>query len=135
MVHGYPARIPSEFALEKVPCTFDQYVNELLTKLVTTQATASEKLELFKLKTKNYCDRDINPKDFQVGDIVYLYREDAKKLEERWDGPYEITQVFENSNVEIALNNKRNEVKIAHTNKIKLATIRPEPMQIDLELN
>ena len=90
------------------------------------------------MKTKDlyyidYYERNINPKDFQVEDFVYVYSEDVKKLDKRCDGPYEITQVFENSNVEIALNNKRNEVKIVHINRLKLATIRPEPMQIDLD--
>ena len=66
---------------------FDQFVNDLLTKLVTTQATALENLERFRIKTKNTYDKDINPKDFIVGEFVYLHAEEPTKLEERWLGP------------------------------------------------
>ena len=125
MVYGYPARIPSAFAQEKVPCTFDEYVNDLLTKLVTTQATASANLQQFKLSTKNYYDMDINPKDFIIGEFVYVYNEEAKKLEERWNGPYEIIDVFENYNVEILIDHKKKITKIVHMNRLKLACIRP----------
>ena len=125
LVYGYPARIPSAFAQEKVPCTFDEYVNDLLTKLVTTQATASANLQQFKLSTKNYYDMDINPKDFIIGEFVYVYNEEAKKLEERWNGPYEIIDVFENYNVEILIDHKKKITKIVHMNRLKLACIRP----------
>lgn len=103
LIFGTKARIPSEFVKEIVPATFIQYLDELLTRLSTTQARAAENLERAKHRSKRYYDKNMNPKQFRVGDDVYLLREPkTSKFDSQWLGPYKITQVFNNTNVEIA---------------------------------
>ena len=128
LVFGTPDRIPSEFAKEQIPRTYQDYLDDLLTRLTTTQATAAENLDRSKERAKKYYDRDCNIKDFKIDDSVYIYNEPKPpKFEERWEGPFTVTDVFEESNdVELAL--EKNKSKIAHMNRLKLANIRLEPL-------
>lgn len=127
LIFGRKARIPSEFVDEQVPHTFIQYFDQLFTKITSTQARAVVNLGKAKAKCKNYYDRYLNPRNFKVDDDVYLLREPRhSKFDAHWDGPYKIAQLFGDLNAEIIIN--KNKRKIVHTNKLKLAYKRPEPL-------
>ena len=72
-----------------------------------------------------YYDRNRNPRAFKVDDDVYLLKEPkTSKFDCNWLGPYKISRVFDDLNVELIIG--INKYKIVHTNKLKLACIRPD---------
>lgn len=125
LVFGVRALIPSEFAKEQISRTFVQHLDELFTKITTTQAKAAENLDRAKERSKMYYDRNRNPREFKVDDDVYLIKEPkTSKFDYNWLGPYKISRVFDDLNVELILG--INKYKIVHTNKLKLACIRSD---------
>lgn len=129
LVFGTRATIPSEFALEQVPRTFIQYLDDLFTKITTTQIIAAENLNKAKERSKTYYDRTLNTYKFRTDDDVYLLKENKNsKFDCDWLGPYKVRQVISDLTVELDLGN--NKYKIVHTNKLKPACIR---LDLDLE--
>lgn len=125
LVYGREAVIPSEFANEKVPETFNKYLDNLFSRLTYTQSQARQNLENAKNRCKYYYDRHLNPRVFNRTDLVYFYK-DAKnsKFDPHWAGPYEVARVFNDLNVEIKT--KGTKTKIVHANKLRLACVRPD---------
>lgn len=123
LVFGVRAVIPSEFAKERVPRTFVQYLDDLFVKITTTQTLAAENSQRAKERNKRYYDREANPRKFDVGDDVYLLKEPRTKLDCNWLGPYKISRAINDLTVEIMLSSDK--FKIVHTNKLKLACITP----------
>ena len=86
-------------------------------KLIETQSQATEKLRLAKEKSKKYYDRTLNVQNYDIGDKIYLLKDTKNsKLENEYSGPYTITQIFNDLNVEIDLGNGKR--KIVHFNKL-----------------
>lgn len=130
LIFRQKARLPAEFANGRVPRTFNQYFDDLMDKLSSTLAAAAENLEKAKKACKLRYDKNINPQTFEVGDSVYLFKEPkTRKLLGTWVGPYKVTQVFADHNAEIAISDARR--KTVHTNKLKHACIRPNPLPND----
>ena len=61
-------------------------------------------------------DRDYN---YQVGDMLKLRVYDPSKLEERFKGPYRITQVFTNGTVHL-------QIKSGITTSVNMQKIKPQ---------
>ncbi|XP_074576676.1 uncharacterized protein LOC141833188 [Curcuma longa] len=91
-------------------CNFD--VNKVgkerklqLQELEEIRLEAYENSRIYKEKTKNFHDKNIKDKEFQVGDKVLLYKSRLKlikgKLRSRWEGPYFVTNVFPYGAIEI----------------------------------
>lgn len=59
------ARIPSEFVNERVPRNYNLLLDELLNKLVNTQAMAAARLNIAKERSKQYYDRKLNIQHFK----------------------------------------------------------------------
>ena len=99
-------------------------------KIYEAQATAREIIKKAKLKYKYYCDRKSQVENYEIGEYVYLQKEPRTlKLDDHYEGPYKVTNVFTDHNVEIAITeNKR---KIVHKNKLKLAHLRANLEQLD----
>ncbi|XP_042448994.1 uncharacterized protein LOC122033912 [Zingiber officinale] len=76
-----------------------------LQELEEIRLEAFENSWIYKEKTKRFHDKQIEVKDFQIGDKVLLYRSRLKlikgKLRSRWEGPYCVTNVFFYGVVEI----------------------------------
>ncbi|XP_042387631.1 uncharacterized protein LOC121979712 [Zingiber officinale] len=76
-----------------------------LQELEEIRLEAYENSRIYKEKTKRFHDKQIEVKDFQIGDKVLLYRSRLKlikgKLRSRWEGPYCVTNVFFYGVVEI----------------------------------
>ena len=97
-------------------------MSELFRKISDIQANAVENLILAKNRSKRYYDQKINPKNFKVGDYVYLLKEPRiSKFDPQYKGPFRIKCLLGNSNAEIIINDLK--TKIVHLNKLKLATI------------
>lgn len=125
LVYGREAVIPSEFAKEQVPYTFVDLFDDLFQKITTAQATAAENLQLAKERCKYYYDKHIHPQNFAVDEMVYVLKNKKdSKFDPHWMGPYKILQVFNDRNVQIQIS--PNKTKVVHSNKLKLACIRPE---------
>ncbi|XP_076643545.1 uncharacterized protein LOC143353823 [Halictus rubicundus] len=123
LVFGVKALIPSEFAKQEIPRTFFHYLNELFTKITTTQAMAATNLNRAKEKSKRLYDKNVNPRKFNVGDYVYLAKEPkTSKFDTEWAGPYHVVNVYNDLTIEIEISN--NKFKTLHANKLKLACIR-----------
>ena len=61
---------------------------------------AYENSLIYKAKMKHFHDKNLNRRDFQVDQKVWLYNSRLKlfpgKLKPRWDGPYIIREIFSN---------------------------------------
>ena len=94
------------WAIKKLNLSFDQAGKEKLLQLQELQELRNESYqnaEIYKAKNKAFHDKHINRKTFHVHNKAWLYNSHLKlfagKLRSRWDGPYEILQVFHNGSV------------------------------------
>ena len=123
LVFGEDPRIPSEFETGKVSITYNEYLDNLLFKIYEAQSNARENILQAKLRYKYYYDKKSNPKTYEIGEHVYLQKEPrTSKLRDHYEGPYKITNVFNDHSVELA--KTQNKRKIVHKNKLKLAHLR-----------
>lgn len=123
LVFGEDPRIPSEFETGEVAITYNEYLDNLLFKIYEAQSTARENIKQAKLKYKFYYDRKSNIEDYKIGEYVYLLKEPrTSKLDDHYEGPYKVANVFTDHNVEIETSENRK--KIVHKNKLKLAHLR-----------
>ena len=82
--------------------TYGHYMIKLVTLLHEIQRTTSSNLIQAKLRSKEYYDRKTNPKNFSVGDYVFLQKgPKPKKLGDHSTGPHRILEVFPNENVDV----------------------------------
>ena len=122
LIFGKKARIPSEFEEDCVPRTFIEHMDDLLHKLSETQAKAITNINKAKQKYKRNYDKKLNPRTFRVGEYVRLQKGvRANKLSDYYEGPYQITQVFDDRNVELQV--KPNERRIVHSNRLEKAYV------------
>ncbi|XP_026830978.1 uncharacterized protein LOC113563519, partial [Ooceraea biroi] len=122
LVFGKIARAPSsDVQLENEPnVAYSDYLTSLFDKLRHAQTAARENLIQAKIRSKEYYDRRANPREFRVGDNVYLLKEPTKgKLGDQYVGPYRIREKLDNHNVKIAIDKIRS--KIVHEDKLRAA--------------
>ena len=66
---------------------------------------AYENAKLYKERTKRWHDKQLIKREFKIGQKVLLYNSQLKlfpgKLKSRWTCPFEVTQVFPSSAIEI----------------------------------
>ena len=116
IVFGKKARIPSEFAKEKILITYNALVDEMLKRLEETESLVADRLISAKERCKYYYDRKLNQKTFEIGEYVYLLKENRQgKLDEHYDGPFKIIQILSNLNVELRITEKK--TQIVHVNR------------------
>jgi len=100
--------------------TYSQYLISLFNKLRDTQNIARKNLIQAKIKSKRLYDRKTRPRNFNVGDLVYMLKEPTKnKLANQYVGPYKILNILDKNNVKIKISSSK--IKIVHTDKLKLA--------------
>jgi len=100
--------------------TYTQYLTSLFNKLRDTQNVARENLTQAKIKSKQLYDRKMRPRNFNIGDLVYMLKEPTKnKLANQYVGPYEVLDILDKNNAKIRISNGR--VKTIHTDKLKIA--------------
>ena len=124
-IYGKPCHLPVElehrayWAIKKINLSLDQAGKERLLQIQELQELQNESyqnMEIYKAKNKAFHDKHINKKTFHVHDKVWLYNSRLKlfpgKLRSRWDGPYEILQVYDNGAVLILDPKTKNSFKV-----------------------
>ena len=97
-------------------------MDDLRHKLSETQAKAVTNINKAKQKYKRNYDKKLNPRTFAVGEYIRLQKGDrANKLSDYYEGPYVITRVFDDRNVELQI--RPNERKIVHSNRLEKAYV------------
>ena len=112
LIYGKPCHLPVElehrayWAIKKLNLSPDQARKERLLQIQELQKLRNESyqnVEIYKAKNKAFHDKHINRKTFHVHDKVWLYNSCLKlfpgKFRSRWDGPYEILEVYNNGSV------------------------------------
>jgi len=85
------------------------------------QAIARANLIKAKERSKQYYDKRVHLKNFDIGDLVYLLSSTKTyKLDQEYNGPYVITNKLDNENFEIKI---RNRAKLVHANLLKSAYV------------
>ena len=132
LVFGEDARIPSEFETGEVSSiTYNEYLDSLLFKIYEAQATARENIKEAKLKYKYYYDRKSQVENYEIGEYVYLQKEPrTSKLDDHYEGPYKVTNVFTDHNVEIAITENRTQKQT----KISTSARKPRTIRLDKEI-
>ena len=91
LVFGRLARVSSANVTfqETRDGSYNQYLRELQTKLVTSLNRARSNLDESKNRSKSYYDRKVNVQQFSPGESVYLLNEPKKgKLAPEYTGPH-----------------------------------------------
>ena len=126
--HGYS---PFELVYGKTPAIFkfvmsnevdplynvDSYQKEIKYRLQVAQRKAANLLQHAKQKSKNMYDKNANPQNIQVDDMVLLRDDAGHKLDSLYKGPYRVLETDNIGNCKIEVNKKK---VIVHKNRLKL---------------
>ena len=122
LVFGRKPNLPTFHTSTNEPIyTYEDYLTELKLKLSHAFDTAHNHILSYKERNKNYYDKHARPETYKVGDQVLLQKETfladkSKKLQPRYEGPYEIIEI---DNPNCTLRYKRNKNLKVHFNRIK----------------
>lgn len=122
IIHGFLPNIPTSLKTNPTLIyNYEDYITEIKNKLQNSYILAKQNLLKTKEKYKTLYDKNINPKVFKVGDIVFLKNEAKKnKLDPLWNGPYEITEITSEYNSKIKIGRT---LKIVNNNRLKLMNV------------
>lgn len=110
--------MPSSLTKNITPVyNYDDYYFELRYKLQNAHEFARQNLIASKENSKRYYDKHINDLSLKIGDKVLLESATNKKLESRYEGPYEILDFPSAVNTTIKIKNKKH---VVHSNRLKL---------------
>ena len=125
LIYGKPCHLPVElehrayWAIKKLNLSLDQAGKERLLQIQELQELRNEayqNAEIYKAKNKAYHDKHMKRRSFHVHDKVWLYNSRLRlfpgKLHSRWDGPYEILEVYDNGSVLILDPKTQNSFKV-----------------------
>lgn len=120
LLFGFKANMPISICRNpEVVYNYNDYYYELRFKLQNAYKEARENLIESKQKNKKQFDSKTNVLKLQIGDKVLLRNENAKKLESRYSGPYEVIDITSDVNTKIKI---KNSDKIVHNNRLKKYT-------------
>lgn len=98
--------------------------------LAETQAKARDRLQSAKERSKRYYDQKLNQQTFALGDPVYLQNNSkSSKLDPDFSGPFIVTDIPNDYNVEIDLG--RGKSKVVHINRLRSQTVKIFPDRMD----
>ena len=127
IIFGRLARLPSNDPLREgdlLP-TYKGYVEKLVTRLNGIQKLSYDNLIASKFRSKRYYDQKLNPKNFKVGDYVFLLSGPKPgKFSNHYTGPHKSLEVLNQSNIRIQI---KNSSKIVHANRLRISHINHEP--------
>lgn len=84
----------------------DSYAKELKYRLQTAHHMTVEIINKMKQRNKKYYDRDTNPLDIKMGDLVFIEKEPYNKHKKIRNGPFKVLEIDE-PNATIRMENKK----------------------------
>ena len=84
------------------------------------QEMAAEKDQQAKKTMKRYFDKNTKEREFTEGSMVLVRCPELRgKLDDHWDGPYEVTRKITPVTYELAVHHRRAKVMVVHINSLK----------------
>ena len=97
------------------------WINELREKLCLISEIAGENDRKGKAAMKRQYDQKAKPREFEVGGLVLVRKPDLQgKLEDVWDGPFEIIRRISPVTYEMAVPSRRSKRMVVHVNSLKM---------------
>ena len=97
-----------------------EWVNKLSERLREMMQVVCEKERLAKERMKKHYDKNAKLREFNEGALMLVRTPDlAGKLEDIWEGPYEITRRISSVTYELAVPTRRTKKCVVHINKLK----------------
>ena len=142
LIYGKPCHLHVElehrayWPIKKLNLSLDQAGKERLLQLqelLELRNESYQNTEIYKAKNKAIHDKYINWKILNVHDKVWLYNSRLKlfsgNLRSRWDGPYEVLEVFQNGSA-LILDPKTNKSFKVNGHRLKpyIGEERPPPL-------
>ena len=115
---GKLPKLPSSEPLREIVLvpTYQGYITNLLVRLHSIRKLMYDNLVESKNRNKKYYDKHINPRNFSVGDFVFLLSgPKPKKIEN-----HKILEIIGPTNVKIEIGKK---TKIVHANRLRISHI------------
>ena len=126
LIYGKNVRGPLEILREnwenqeKEQFNVSTWIEELHERLQTIRDVAAQREVEAKKKMKMNYDRQSKPRELKEGSMVLLRIPGlGRKLDDTWDGPYEVHRKIGDVNYEVIVPNKRKKKKIVHINNCK----------------
>ena len=125
IIFGKPARSPLDVLREGWLEGEVQEVHvvewmKLSERLKEMMQVVCEKERLIKERMKKHYDKNANLREFNEGTLVLVRTPDlAGKLEDIWEGPYEITRRISSVTYELAVPTRRTKKREVHINMLK----------------
>ena len=95
-----------------------------MTRLNGIRTLVYDNLVDAKNRSKKYYDRAINPRNFKLGDYVYLLKgPKPNKFGDHYTGPHKILEIIDNTNIRISINKTS---KVVHANRLRISHINQE---------
>lgn len=118
LLYSYKIEVPTNLKRKPEPVySYDDYVAELRFKMQTAHEIAREQQIFSKEQNKQYFDPPTQNVQYKVGDkIVILNNNQKKKLHNLFKGPYTISKIISETNVQYTRGNTE---VIIHKNQIK----------------
>ena len=127
LMFGRQARIPVDVmygspVVESSPST---YASELKKLLTTAYNKVRAKMDTQFQRQKQFYDKKVHGKPYQVGDLVWLYSPAvppgySKKLHHPWSGPFEILKRISDATYCIVDTNAKRHRQVVHFDRLKL---------------
>ena len=134
VVFGKLARLPSGDPLRETDLlpSYKGYLIDLVTRLNGIRTLVYENLVGSKNRSKQYYDKSINPRNFRIGDYVFLLKgPKPNKFGDHFSGPHKILEIIYKNNIKIQYN-KRN--KIVHAKRLRIShinhTVKPKKINL-----
>ena len=96
------------------------WVDRLRKRLEIVREVVNEREKDAKVKMKSMYDKRAEERELIEGQIVFTkIPRLGNKLDDAWEGPYEVIRKISNTNYEIAVPHRRAKTKIVHINNLK----------------
>ena len=112
----YPTEISSEEQIEELLL---KRVYELIGNLPDKRVEAGENISKSQEKQKKRYDQKVVETKFYIGNKVLLYKNSAKKLEEKWEGPFYIHDIGLNGTYQLRNQEGKVRKRFVHANRLK----------------
>lgn len=103
LLYGCSIQLPDKIIKNESPIyNYDNYRDELRFNLAKNWKMARENIYIRKQKNKEYYDKQCNPINLNVGDRVYVYKNNKEhKYGSPYDGPYTVEEILSPVTVKI----------------------------------